>query len=116
MNTIELTKLLKSTTGKTVYIDFIPEKKPLPAVVYSHIADGFSRVLKGGKSGNWDTWRVLCIGRSRTEIQALKTAIKSLDNTKSDYFSNIFVVAEGNIPARPEDKTRTAFVDIKTYG
>lgn len=115
MNTIGFTSLLKTKTNN-VYADFVPEKKPLPAVSFTHLANGGSRILKGNRSGLWDTWRVMCIGKNRSESESIAKSIKELDNSKSSDFNNIFVIADGNVTASPEDKTRVSYVDIKTYG
>ena len=115
MNTIGFATLLKTKTPR-VYADFVPEKKQIPAIAFTHIANGGSRVLKGNRSGLWDTWRILIVGSNRTESEALQKELESLDNTSSPEFKNILVMATGGIPALPDDKTRTAFIDIKTYG
>ena len=115
MNTIGMTALLKTKTAR-VYADFVPDGKTLPAVAYTHVSDGFTRVLKGEKSGLWDSWRILIVGNDRAESETLQNLLKELDNTSSVDFKNIFVIAAGNLSAAPEDQTRTAYVDIKTYG
>lgn len=109
-------KALLDTKAERVYIDFVPEGKTLPAVSFTHVGDASARILNGNKSGGWDTWRVMIIGKNRTQTNEIRDSLLLLDNTTSQHFKNIFVMAEGNIPARPEDATRTAFVDIKTYG
>ena len=115
MNTIGFTALLK-TKATRVYADFVPEKKTLPAVSYTHIANGGDRILEGSRSGLWDTWRVMIVGSSRGDSEDLLALIKTLDNTSTAAFPNVLVLADGNITASPDDKIRTAFVDIKTYG
>lgn len=115
MNTIGLTALLK-TKSPDVYADFIPEKKPLPSVAFTHISNGGVRLLKGSRSGLWDTWRILIVGKTRKQSEDLQKEILKLDNTSSSDFTNVLVIAEGRVPALPDDKTRTTFVDIKTYG
>ena len=114
MNTIGFTKLLEGKVNR-VYADFVPEKKTLPAVAYSHLSNGGSRLLKGSRTGLFDTWRVMIVCKTRTECDALLLTLSELDNTKSADFMNVFVIADGGIQAQPEDKTRTAFIDIKTY-
>lgn len=116
MNTVAFKRLLKTKISEVVYADFVPEGKALPAVAFTHVADGFTRILNGNKSGLWNTWRVMCVGANRAESELLAEKLKELDNTSSTDFQNVFIIAEGNTPASPEDKTRTAFVDIKTYG
>lgn len=116
MDIVGLTTLLKTKTTSTVYADFIPEGKELPAVSFTHIANGGSRILKGHRTGLWDTWRVLIVGKNRSEIKSIADQIKTVDNASSDDFQRIFVMSDGGIPALPDDKTRTSFVDIKTYG
>ena len=114
MNTTGLKALLK-TKHNNIWSDFIPERKPLPAIAYSHITSGGSRLLKGTRTGLFDTWRILVVAKTSLECQNIITALKTLDNTNDDNFKNIFVVADGKITTDPSDKTRTFFIDIKTY-
>ena len=117
MNGIAFKNLIASVSGTVkVYPDFIPEKNSLPAIQYTHIAEGSSRVLSGNKSGVWNTWRVIAVGNNNAERTALFESLQALDNSKNEDFSNVFIIAQSNLPYTPEDKTRSLFVDIKTYG
>ena len=116
MNIIAFKALLETKTTDDVYIDFVPEGKTIPALSFTHITDGWLRILNGHKSGVWDSWRVLIVGNSRAECDAILTSLDELDNTKSNDFSKVFIMAKGNLISSPSDKTRTAFLDIKTYG
>jgi len=115
MNRIGMKNLLSAVVDEAVWIDFVPEKKTIPAVTYTHLANGGIRKLKGSRAGLWDTWRVLAVGNNRTESDAILAKLKTLDNTDNADFKSVFILADGDIPAQPEDKEFRAFVDLKTY-
>ncbi len=117
MNRVAFFNLINAATGTGVKVweDFIPEKQKLPACSYKHIADGGSRVLNGKRVGEWDTWRVTITGKSRTDYDAIMTTLKGLDNTKAVGFKNIFVMVARDVPANPDDKIRSGFIDPRVY-
>ena len=108
-------KALLLTKTTNVWSDFLPEKKPKPAVVFTHIANGGSRGMSGGRERLFDTWRIMVIATSKAQCQTLANSIKQVDNTNDLNFKNIFVLADGSIPSQPDDKTHSFYVDIKTY-
>lgn len=114
MNNIGMTALLK-TKVNNVWADFVPEGKPLPAVSFTHVANGADRILKGKKVGEWDTWRVIVQCKNSKDRDTTADLLKELDNTNSIHFKNVFVVSAGNLQAMPNDKLRNAYVDLRTY-
>ena len=116
MNESGFKNLLSSVSGSvTVWTDFVPEKRPLPAIAYTHITNSGERLLKGSRYGLRDTWRVMVVAKTRSEYKAIIDAIKDLDNTSSEDFKNIFVISDGGIPSQPEDKAKVAYIDLRTY-
>lgn len=120
MNTNGLVSLIKAnlSTQTAVYMDFIPEKKSLPAISYSHIANGNIRLQNGNRTGVWDTWRIIIVGNKSkyTSAQAIHSElVKNLDNTSSADFKNSFVIYADKVPMTQDDPTVSYVVDIRTY-
>mgnify|MGYP000625086044 CR=1 FL=1 len=98
-----------------VYPDYVPERKPLPAITYTHIANNSDRRLDGDKTGGRDSYRIRVISESRSEGDAIIDQLQSMDNTSNDNFKNIFVLTVTDNIADPDDRTFMAFVDIQVF-
>ena len=107
--------ILTAVTGISVYPDFVPEDADLPAISFSHIINSSSRLLQGNSTGEWNTWRILVVGNTRTEVKDMLLQLEMLDNTLNSDFQRVFVVARQLSPALPDDATRGGFIDIKAY-
>ena len=119
MNQAGVVSLIKGvlSSPKSVYADFVPENKSLPAITYSHVGNGFTRIHNGRKTGKWDTWRIRVIGdRSKyLDCQAVRDELLAMDNISTDDFTNCYVIMDGKVPSQPEDETIVYYLDIRTY-
>lgn len=114
MNRVGFKELIETVAnGKKVWIDVVPEKRPLPAFTYSHITGGGSRILSGKRVNQWDTWRVRVIGTDRYQTDAMINDLKGLDNSSSEHFKNVFIDTIQAVPSEPDDKTVSSFVDFR---
>lgn len=116
MNSTAFRSAILSVVSVPVWEDFIPEKKPKPAVSYSHISNGGSRVLNGKKVSEWDTWRiVITVDKSNDIRDSIIDQISGLDNTTNPDFKRMFVLNEQKIPSQPEDDFKAAMIDFRVY-
>ena len=107
--------LLTKIVDQKVWADVVPEEKTLPAIAYTHIVSGGERLLDGIKVNEWDNWRVIAIGNSRAECDAMTLLLEELDNTDTDTFKTIYIENTQSISSEPDDATFRNFVDIRTY-
>jgi len=116
MNRVGFRALILSVLdNEKVYIDTLPEKKPTPALTYSHITGNASRILSGKRVNSWDTWRVRIIGTDRAKNDAIIDKLMTLDNTNDSNFKNVFVETIQAVPSDPDDKYVSSFIDFRTY-
>lgn len=115
MNDIGLSNLVRGVVDVQVWADFVPEKKPFPAVAYIHIANlPATRLLGGNRDSNSDTWRLSIITENYDDRDIILGQLKTLDNSFSNDFKNVFIISETNEPADPNLEVIRAFIDLKT--
>lgn len=114
MSKIGLNELLNQVASVKVYIDNVPEKAPLPAVVFNHIANVRNRVLAGENNAKVNTWRVSVISNSHAQLDQIVKEIEQLDNKSSKYFRNVLVMTINDEPVDPKTKLIRTFIDLKT--
>ena len=88
----QLIEIIEAHTGFQVYIDVIPNKKPLPALMitslnYDPVLNG--RVLSGKKTGNSSDHRIGIVCSTMGELNDLVNQMKLLDNTSNQYFQKL---------------------------
>ena len=115
MNGVGFGNLIGGVVFVDVWVDFVPEKKPYPAVTYTHVSNPPSkRLLNGNKDANSDTWRVSVITESYDDRETILAQLKTLDNSFSNDFKNVFIISTHPEPADPNLDLIRAFVDFKT--
>jgi len=115
MNKDELYNVISGFGLLPLYPDFVPKNVALPAMSYTHSANGRSRVLNGVSHGSWDIWRISISGNDRDECDSIIEKINLLDGTTSAMFQAVHILSVNDEPANINSKVFMAFVDIKTF-
>lgn len=97
------------------YLDYIPEKKSLPAVSYQHVAHSAARLLDGTKSGQSDTWRLALVVDNIEDMGTLVNQVESLHNTTTNDYQRVFVRIVSGQSQDIDQPNRQTLVDVQTY-
>lgn len=106
---------LISGLGITVYPDYIPQSKNLPAVSYTLVSNPSNRILNGGKSGGHSVYRLQLAADNATDLEVLENTIETLDNTSNVDFQRILVDPLEPVAQDSESVYHVTSVDIRLY-
>lgn len=116
MNRPAFVELIESAIGDIqLWVDTVPEEEEIPALTYTHITDGGTRLLNGKMTGTWDTWRVRVVGKNRADSDDVIAMLKALDNTSNDNFQRVTIRSIQAVPSQPEDIYVSSLLDFKTF-
>lgn len=99
----------------TFYLDFVPDKKPLPAVSYQHVSHSAARLLDGTKSGQSDTWRMALVVDNIDDMGPLVNSVESLHNIITNDYQRVFVRVVSGQSQDIDQPNRQTLVDVQTY-
>lgn len=100
-------------TGIEVWVDYIPENSPRPAVALRNINFGNDRTLDGRKTKNQSNWR-LTLSDTPVNLQNSISQILLTDNQSNDDFQRLYVELNQEEDYVSSETYQRAFFDI-TY-
>lgn len=109
-----ITSLLKTITGLSVYSTEIPEDATRPAVTFANIAYQNDRVLNGDKTKRVSNWRIT-LSDSVVNLQDSIDKLESLDNTNNEHYQRIYVTLTFIEPKAQTEPYQRAFLDLTVY-
>jgi hypothetical protein len=98
-----------------VYTSEIPETQSESAMLVTHVANSYARVLSGRKVQKSSTWRITIVAKLQSDVELLMDKLETLDATNNLVFQRIFtslVLTELGLIEQP---FRRAFYDLTVY-
>jgi hypothetical protein len=98
-----------------VYTSEIPETQTAPAMLVTHVANSYSRVLSGRKVQKSSTWRITIVAKLQSDVELVMDKLEDLDNSTTLDFQQIFTNLVFTELGLIEQPFRRAFYDLTVY-